>query len=100
MSYCRFGEGDVYIFLSTSNQLECCGCLLQEREFIPDEDALLKFYLKPVGERVQTVFHTTEDMIKHLETHKESGHYVPDFCIEGLLRDKEKNDQIMVENKP
>ena len=43
MSYCRFGEGDVYIFFSVDHLLECCGCILQEREWVDDES--LSFFI-------------------------------------------------------
>lgn len=99
MSYCRFGEGDVYVYLSVDHHLECCGCILQDREFVEDENSPVGFYLKSIGKIIETNFYKTADMIKHLEIHKESGHYVPDFCIEDLLRDQEENDKIMMENK-
>ena len=96
MSYCRFGEGDVYIFLNTEVFLECCGCILQEREWVEDDTRpLFKGYLKSVGEIVEYEFHTTADMINHLEIHKSKGHYIPSSCIDGLIRDKEENDRIM-----
>ncbi len=100
MSYCRFTEGDVYIFLSSDqNKLECCGCILQERKWVDDESyPILKGYLKDVGEIIQDRFDTTQDMLDHLEIHKKNGHYVPDSCIEGLLRDQEENDEIMSKN--
>lgn len=97
MSYCRFLEGDVYIFLaSDEKKLECCGCILQEREWVKDENSPLKGYLRDVGELIQNRFDTTQGMLDHLEIHKNKGHYVPDFCIEGLLRDKEENDKLML----
>jgi len=100
MSYCRFVEGDVYVFLSTANLLECCGCFLQEREWVDDESIpFAKGGFKYIGEIIQTAFDTTDGMIKHLELHKEKGHYVPSSCIVALLEDKEENDKIMSENK-
>jgi hypothetical protein len=96
MSYCRFTEGDVYVFLSSDNLLECCGCSLQERKWINDgSNSIFNGYLKAVGEIVQTTFSTTQDMIEHLNLHREKGHYIPDFCIEGLLADQEENDILM-----
>lgn len=99
MSYCRFLEGDVYVFFSSSNLLECCGCSLQEREWIDDETAFFGGYLKSVGEIIPTEFDNTADMLKHLELHKEKGHYVPDSCIKRLLEDQEENDKLMSERK-
>jgi hypothetical protein len=100
MSYCRFGEGDVYIFFSVDHLLECCGCILQEREWVDDESlSFFKGYLKSIGEIVQTRFDTTADMLKHLELHQEKGHYVPDSCIKRLREDQEENDKLMSERK-
>ena len=98
MSYCRFSEGDVYVFLSTDNLLECCGCFLQETEWVDDETRpILKGYLKKVGEIIQTTFDTTQGMLDHLRVHMDKGHYVPEECIEGLLNDQIENDKTMKE---
>lgn len=101
MSYCRFIEGDVYIFLtSDTHQLECCGCILQDREWVKDEKyPLLGGYFKNIGTLIENRFSTTQGMLDHLEAHKLKGHYVPDFCIENLKKDQEENDKIMSENK-
>jgi hypothetical protein len=97
MSYCRFIEGDVYIFLNTDHFLECCGCILQEREWVDDETKpIIKGYFKAVGEIIETWFSTTEDMLTHLQLHKDKGHYIPQSCIDGLLEDQKENDKIMV----
>ena len=96
MSYCRFGKGDVYIFLSTDHLLECCGCILQEREWIDDETAPFKGYFKSIGEIIETDFNTTQGMLDHLELHKSKGHYIPKSCIDRLIEDQEENDKIML----
>jgi hypothetical protein len=88
MSYARFGEdSDVYVFATRYN-IECCGCWLQERKWINDPDALFKGYLKSVGEVIQTVFNSNEEMLVHLEKHIAKGHAVPEYCLE-RLRDPE-----------
>ena len=100
MSYCRFLEGDVYIFLSTSGKLECCGCILQEREWVDDETRpIMKGYLKRIGEIIQTDFSTTQGMLDHLELHKTKGHHIPKHCIDDLIYDQEENDKWMNEEK-
>ena len=100
MSYCRFSEGDVYIYLSSDEKLlECCGCILQERKWVKDETAPFGGYLHATGEIISDRFSTTQEMIEHLEAHKSKGHYVPNFCIEGLLMDQQENDKIMKEGK-
>ena len=96
MSYCRFSEGDVYVFLNTDYLLECCGCILQETEWVKDETMpFFKGHFKPIGEIVQNRFNTTQAMLDHLQLHKDAGHDVPQFCIEGLKRDQLENDELM-----
>ena len=100
MSYARFGWGgsDVYLFLNVQGFLECCGCILQETEWIDDPDrTILKGYLKPVGEIVQTEFLTTAELLRHLEVHQAAGHFVPQDTIDDLLADGEQNDAWIAE---
>ena len=92
MSYSRFIEGDVYVILDTGGYLNCCMCNLQEREWIDDETALFKGYLKSIGDIVQTQFYTTEDMLNHLQIHIDKGDNIPTRCLEGLKQDQEEND--------
>jgi len=100
MSYCRFIEGDVYVFLDVGGYLNCCGCILQEREWIDDETRpIIKGYLKSIGEIIETKFYTTADMLKHLELHQEKEQYVPDSCIIGLREDQEENDKWISEER-
>lgn len=91
MSYARFSEGDVYVFTSSVG-LECCGCFLEDREWVDDPDALFGGYLKNKGEEIQTVFQSNAEMIAHLEEHQKQGHYVPEFAFE-RLRDPEDEKQ-------
>ncbi len=72
MSYCRFSEGDEYVYLDCSGYLTCCGCHLDP----------------PAWEH-----HSTADMLAHLDAHRAAGHDVPDGCIEGLKADADENDE-------
>ena len=93
MSYCRFGEGDVYIFLSVIGKLECCGCFLQKTEWIETYNSIIGGYLKPVPPIIQTNFQTTQELLDHLDLHLKAGHHVPLDCISELKEDQEENDQ-------
>lgn len=73
MSYCRFLEGDVYVFMSVSGWLECCACLLDAEEMHS-----LQFY-------------STQDMLEHLDAHRAANHHVPDHVYEDLKADDEAN---------
>ncbi|WP_454296642.1 nucleotidyltransferase domain-containing protein [Salana multivorans] len=90
MSYARFLEGDVYVLMSRDG-LECCGCFLQEREWVEDEGAFFGGYLKPVGEIVPTTFTSTWDMVAHLRRHRNEGHHVPGGIEAELWRDDAEN---------
>lgn len=84
MSYARFSEGDVYVFVS-SEGIECCGCWLQQREWVDDESRpWTKGYYREIGDKVQQVYPDNAGMIAHLETHIAAGHDVPDYCMERL----------------
>ena len=92
MSYSRFSFADVYVFMCVSGSLECCGCTLQEREWVDDPSwPFLKGYLKPVGEIVENRFDTTRGMVDHLALHRAAGHDVPDGIEDSLWRDDAEN---------
>lgn len=95
MSYARFGAGgsDVYVFLHYDRCLQCCGCILQEREWVEDPDYLLTGgYFKRVGEHVETRFTSTADLLAHLDRHRAAGHCVDEGTYEGLKEDAAAND--------
>lgn len=58
MSYCRFGEADVYIYASVNGGIECCGCSLGEGT---------AFFNSP----------TEEGMLEHIAAHRAAGDHVP-----------------------
>jgi hypothetical protein len=60
MSFARFSEGDVYVYLNTSGLYECCFCSL-------------------AGECVRVP--TAAEMLSHVEEHRRAGHEIPDRCV-------------------
>lgn len=70
MSYSRFSNADVYVFPSSSHRLECCGC------WLPD-----------VKGSFQT--RSIDAMAEHLEEHRQAGHNVPGWVMEGIRADEE-----------
>lgn len=62
MSYCRFSEGDVYMYPSQEG-IECCLCLLAPPWL---------------------TLRTQRDGLKHLLEHIEAGHTVPQHAIDRL----------------
>ena len=69
MSYSRFSHADVYVFMSTSGHLECCGCRLGD----------------------QWAFDSTQAMVDHLAEHRAAGHYVPAGIEDALWEDDQDN---------
>ena len=90
MSYVRFGSdgSEVYVFESSAG-IECCGCWLQEREWVDDPDRpIFKGYFRNVGETVPYVFGTPAEMIAHLDAHRAAGHVVPEYVFEALREEQ------------
>lgn len=75
MSYCRFSDGDVYVYLDYCGYLCCCACALDGG----------------------TNFHSTAEMVRHLGEHIAAGHIVPDDVIPALEADREENDRYIAE---
>jgi len=81
MSYARFIDNDVYVYLDSGGYLNCCGCI------IASECTELK----------SKSFYCTDDLIKHLEEHVSLGHVVKPDVFVTLILDKEENDRWIAE---
>ena len=68
MSYCRFLEADVYVYMDVNGSLSCCGCILGDDWY----------------------FDSTQAMVDHLAEHRAAGHHVP-AIEDALWRDDEEN---------
>jgi hypothetical protein len=79
MSYCRFSEGDVYMYPHTSGVIQCCSCRLSQigTGWFADDN-----------------FKTHQDALAHLEAHIAAGHNVPQEAIERLREEiGERNER-------
>ena len=74
MSYCRFLEGDVYVYMDVAGHLTCSVCSL-----LP-EDGPSGFYA-----------HSTQEMISHLQEHRKAGDRIPSGVFSDLWADDERN---------
>jgi hypothetical protein len=74
MSYSRFLEADVYVFMTPNNYLYCCACWLDERM---EQSGFCAF--------------KTQDMVDHLKVHEEAGHRVPSDIYDKLWKDDLEN---------
>ena len=75
MSYSRFGEADVYVYLDVSGYLTCCACSI-----IKGQDVYGNFRA-----------YDTETMVTHLKDHRKNGERVLTDTIERLWKDHEEN---------
>jgi hypothetical protein len=78
MSYCRFGEADAYIFEHVGGFWQCCACAL---------------LAESGGEEFASAdFDTREEMLAHIDKHREAGHYIPDH-VDQRLRDEMESER-------
>ena len=75
MSYSRFGEADVYVYLDVSGYLNCCACNIVETQ---DVWGNFRAY-------------DTETMVGHLKEHRKNGDKVLTDTIERLWEDHKEN---------
>lgn len=66
MSYCRFSDGDVYLFYHVNGFYDCCGCRLNSEK---------------------TSFNTPSETLEHLKEHIAAGHDVPGYAIKRLKQE-------------
>lgn len=79
MSYARFGNSDVYVFMHVNGKLCCCACIFAGVRF-EDPDYWGDFFAE-----------NTYDMVKHLMRHKRKGDQIPSGIIDDLWEDDEEN---------
>jgi hypothetical protein len=74
MSYCRFGDNDAYIFLSSLG-LECCGCIRAKRTPLsaPYTDVLR---ITHTEEYDPVYFKTAQGMLDHIAMHRANGDHI------------------------
>jgi len=106
MSYCRFSDGDVYLYPDVNGYICCCSCRLAPMVntiFTKGDSAFLG--TEPEGPckkcggvgceacqmRGSLEFFSYSDAIKHLEEHKVAGHKVPQYAIDRLLVEQERD---------
>lgn len=88
VSYCRFGEADVYIYDDTHFGLICCMCSIA-----PTKEVETNFLLTGDLYTVHENFVAGEDydeMIKHIRKHRINKHYVPIEVDQRLIEDRDK----------
>lgn len=76
MSYCRFSDGDVYMYEHVNGFIECCACSLKDGKSV----ALLN----------------RKDALEHLYQHRDNEDKVPEYAINRLIKDIKENKPIKV----
>lgn len=92
MSYARFSEGDVYLIGTTQDNEEvfyCCGCLLNAKEWVDNEDSFLGGFLRALSGQPDFMSSSRYETLDHLGDHLEAGHEVPQRAIEGIANETE-----------
>jgi hypothetical protein len=78
MSFCRWGEADVYLFDHVYDGLVCCACPFME--LFNDTDALFPPDF--------AAGYDYDLYLEHIAEHQKLGHYVPDDAIETIERER------------
>lgn len=96
MSYCRFSDGDVYMF-SCEVGIECQSCALMPKcktiftalcENCGGEgcDSCMFFH-------ESAIFKSAKDALKHLLEHRAAGHSVPQYAIDALTAEAKDEEE-------
>ena len=109
MSYCRFSDGDVYLYAHVGGGFECCGCSVSGpvRSVFTEgyKDHPLLGDIEPCescnGEGCDacmmpgfTKLRTRSACLEHLQKHRDAGHNVPDYAFETLRKEiKEEGEE-------
>ena len=97
MSYCRFSNGDVYLYDDVYKGLTCCACKLADRKptIFTTGGTFITKSIKPCEHcnglgcekcmlRGTTQLENEQDAIDHLQAHRAAGHDVPQYAIDRL----------------
>lgn len=79
MSYARFFDCDVYVFMHVSGFLQCCACSLSGAQ-VHDPDMYNSYNA-----------YSTQEMVDHLVKHKRAKHQIPADIVQRLWEDDEEN---------
>ena len=112
MAYCRFGDGDVYIFPHVHGGIECCSCSLAEKVttiWTKGYKSFLEICSKCNGKGCEECWckkckgvgcdfcmmygsinlKTYKEALEHLKEHRNNGDYVPEEAFDGIKQDME-----------
>lgn len=95
MSYARFAEGgsDLYLIGTLRNGVEevfyCCGCILNEKEWVEDEGSFLGGFLRALSGEPDFMSPSRSETFDHLGDHIGAGHMVPLSCLNGIADENE-----------
>jgi hypothetical protein len=129
MSYCRFGESDIYLFRSVTGGIECCCCslsatnkfkLITGKKIRVEKPSIIKIYLRKnkrkkygvkkvikymalkrgcLRQREQN-FYRYLDVFEHLKRHQLAGDYIPEYVFERLYVEQKSSLNDLIECRP
>lgn len=111
MAFCRFSDGDVYLYEDVAGGYTCCACHLAplvETVFttgLPSTDSRQKLFkvssepcphcggtvCEKCGMHGNAHMETIAEALNHLQEHRDAGDVVPDYAFEALQRELEKS---------
>lgn len=108
MSYCRFSDGDVYLYAHVGGGFECCGCSISD----PVKSVFTKGYKgHPLLGNIEACeecagegcgacmmpgfakLQTRSECLEHLQKHQDAGEDVPEYAFEMLREEIEKEGE-------
>ncbi len=109
MSYCRWSDGDVYMYEHVGGFIECCACKFAPLVKTIYTEGTLDLPKDDLGKKLfgdippckychgkgcdkcmmhsNTHLHSYEEALEHLNKHVKSGDYVPSYAFEALKED-------------
>lgn len=77
MSYCRFSDGDVYMYAQFDGKIICCACKLTSAK-------------DRWGNADDIMLNSSKEALNHLKEHIYAGHKVPKYATDRLKEEIEK----------
>lgn len=94
MSYCRFSDGDVYMFNHVNGFIKCCACRLTKKKRYKISKDARQMIIEYNGDKrwyywnyQDMSFHTLKEALSHLYEHKQAGHKVGRGAISRLRKE-------------
>lgn len=85
MSYCRFSDGDAYIYDDIRYGIICCACFIMPAK---EEQTFGEYERYFIGENF-VAGRDYDKMLAHIAEHRDAGHYVPEHVDRRLILERD-----------